>query len=81
MIGGLGHLAIQFAHKLGATVVAVSHSPSKKQQCQELGAKEFVCISDQTAVKSVSESVCSVIIVMCFRQVFLMNPSTCIVFQ
>jgi D-arabinose 1-dehydrogenase-like Zn-dependent alcohol dehydrogenase len=40
-VGGLGHLAIQFAAKLGAEVVVFSHSESKKEEAINLGASEF----------------------------------------
>ncbi|KAJ2607565.1 hypothetical protein H4S08_004779 [Coemansia sp. RSA 1365] len=52
-IGGLGHLAIQFAHALGAEVYAFSHSPNKKQQCLDLGATHFINTSDEENLKSV----------------------------
>ncbi|KAJ2878747.1 hypothetical protein IWW38_006249, partial [Coemansia aciculifera] len=52
-IGGLGHLAIQYAHALGAEVIAFSHSPNKRQQCLELGATTFV----DTSVKSEVDAV------------------------
>ncbi|KAJ2056564.1 hypothetical protein GGI17_006136 [Coemansia sp. S146] len=52
-IGGLGHLAIQYAHALGADVVAFSHSPNKRQQCLELGASKFVDTSDKSEVDAV----------------------------
>ena len=37
-VGGLGHLAIQFLHKMGHTVTAFSHSPAKREQIERLGA-------------------------------------------
>ncbi|PYH43095.1 NAD(P)-dependent alcohol dehydrogenase [Aspergillus saccharolyticus JOP 1030-1] len=40
-IGGLGHLAIQFAAKMGCHVVVFSGSDSKKEEALKLGAKEF----------------------------------------
>lgn len=40
-VGGLGHLAIQFASKMGLEVVVFSGTESKKQQAFELGASEF----------------------------------------
>jgi D-arabinose 1-dehydrogenase-like Zn-dependent alcohol dehydrogenase len=40
-IGGLGHLAIQYAAALGAEVVAISGSESKKEEATKLGATEF----------------------------------------
>ncbi|KAJ2553714.1 hypothetical protein EV175_002844 [Coemansia sp. RSA 1933] len=49
-IGGLGHLAIQYASALGAEVVAFSHSPNKREQCLELGASKFVDTSNKEEV-------------------------------
>ncbi|KAK5941448.1 hypothetical protein PMZ80_006727 [Knufia obscura] len=40
-VGGLGHLAIQFASKMGCEVVVFSGSDSKKEEAMKLGAKEF----------------------------------------
>ncbi|RLV96566.1 NADP-dependent alcohol dehydrogenase 7 [Spathaspora sp. JA1] len=45
-IGGLGHLAVQFAHALGAKVVAFSRTSSKKDQAIKLGADEFVATAE-----------------------------------
>ncbi|KAI9649123.1 hypothetical protein NHQ30_001690 [Ciborinia camelliae] len=41
-IGALGHLAIQFASKMGCDVVAFSGSEDKREEALALGAKEFV---------------------------------------
>ena len=38
-VGGLGHLAIQFAKKMGYRVVAISGSASKKELATSLGAR------------------------------------------
>jgi D-arabinose 1-dehydrogenase-like Zn-dependent alcohol dehydrogenase len=40
-VGGLGHLAIQFANKLGHEVVVFSTSKSKEEEARQLGASEF----------------------------------------
>lgn len=40
-IGGLGHLAIQFAAKMGCDVVVFSSTDSKRNEAVTLGAKEF----------------------------------------
>jgi D-arabinose 1-dehydrogenase-like Zn-dependent alcohol dehydrogenase len=40
-IGGLGHLAIQFAAKMGCEVVVFSGTESKKEEARSLGATEF----------------------------------------
>ncbi|KAI2466985.1 GroES-like protein [Annulohypoxylon bovei var. microspora] len=41
-LGGLGHLAIQFAAKMGNRVVVLSGSDSKREEAMRLGAHEFV---------------------------------------
>ena len=41
-IGGLGHVALQFAAALGAETYAFTHSPSKADDCKKLGAKEVI---------------------------------------
>ena len=40
-IGGLGHLALQFLSKFGCRVVALSHTPDKKEDSKRFGATEF----------------------------------------
>jgi len=51
-IGGLGHLAIQIASKMGANVTAYSTSANKESEAKEFGAHRFVCIKDEKAMKS-----------------------------
>ncbi len=41
-IGGLGHLAVQYAKAAGFTTIAVSRSPDKDRSIRELGADEVV---------------------------------------
>jgi len=43
-VGGLGHLAIQFAAKMGCEVVVFSGTNSKEEEARKLGAKEFVAM-------------------------------------
>lgn len=43
-VGGLGHLAIQYAAKMGCDVVVFSGSDSKKDEAKQLGANEFVAM-------------------------------------
>jgi len=40
-IGGLGHLAVQYAKAAGFTTFAISHSPDKDKLIRELGADEI----------------------------------------
>ncbi|KAL3472251.1 chaperonin 10-like protein [Aspergillus californicus] len=51
-IGGLGHLAIQFANKMGCTVVAFSGTNSKKDEAMKLGAHEFHATKDAKELKT-----------------------------
>jgi propanol-preferring alcohol dehydrogenase len=41
-IGGLGHLAIQYAARMGFRTVALSHGADKEDLARQLGAHEFV---------------------------------------
>jgi len=41
-LGGLGHMAVKFAHALGAHVVVFTTSPSKTEDALRLGADEVV---------------------------------------
>ena len=50
-IGGLGHLAIEFAHALGCEVTAISSSPGKKEQALKFGADDFVLAGDNDRIK------------------------------
>ena len=41
-LGGLGHMAVKFAHALGAHVVVFTTSPKKKEDAIRLGADEVI---------------------------------------
>lgn len=45
-VGGLGHLAIQFASALGYNVTAISSSPEKKDEALAFGADHFILSTD-----------------------------------
>ncbi|KAK9768257.1 hypothetical protein K7432_001224 [Basidiobolus ranarum] len=55
-IGGLGHLALQYAKALGAEVTAISTSTNKKEEAQKLGATHFVNLRDEEDMKKASRS-------------------------
>ena len=46
-IGGLGHLALQFAHRMGFKTVAVSHGSDKTGLARELGAHDYIDSSQE----------------------------------
>ncbi len=50
-LGGLGHLAIQFAAKMGYRVVALSSSAGKEDFAKQLGAHDYVDGSKQNAAE------------------------------
>ena len=49
-VGGLGHLALQFARALDYEVTAISSSPGKKEQALAYGADRFIDANDQTSL-------------------------------
>lgn len=49
-IGGLGHMAIQYAAKMGAQTFAVSRGTSKMEFCQTLGASGYIDSSDEKSL-------------------------------
>lgn len=51
-VGGLGHLAIQYAAKMGCRVVVFSGTDSKKEEAMRLGASEFVAMKDADELKT-----------------------------
>ncbi len=50
-VGGLGHLAIQFAHALGYDVTVISTSAEKKQQALDFGADHFIVSNDLAGLR------------------------------
>jgi uncharacterized zinc-type alcohol dehydrogenase-like protein len=52
-VGGLGHLAIQFAHALGYEVTAISSSPKKKEEALGFGADRFIDSKEPDALRRV----------------------------
>ena len=60
-IGGLGHLALQYANKMGCHVTAFSSTEAKRDEAIELGAHEFVNGRDEDAMKK-SRLSCDLII-------------------
>ncbi len=45
-LGGLGHMAVKFAHALGAHVVVFTTSPTKKEDALRLGVDDVVISKD-----------------------------------
>ena len=50
-IGGLGHLALQFARALEYEVTAFSSSPEKEKEALDFGADHFVATTDEASLR------------------------------
>lgn len=55
-LGGLGHMAVQFGAKFGNEVTVISTSRSKEALAKELGASEFIVITDPNSVAEHAET-------------------------
>jgi uncharacterized zinc-type alcohol dehydrogenase-like protein len=53
-IGGLGHIALQFARVFGAEVTAFSTSAAKEEEARALGAQHFVNTRESKAMREVA---------------------------
>jgi alcohol dehydrogenase/propanol-preferring alcohol dehydrogenase len=53
-IGGLGHLAVQFANKMGYHTVAIARGSDKEKFAKELGAHVYIDSESPEAVKSLA---------------------------
>ncbi|EHK48564.1 hypothetical protein TRIATDRAFT_94020 [Trichoderma atroviride IMI 206040] len=49
-IGGLGHLAIQFAAKMGADVAVFSSTAAKEEEARRFGASEFCLLQEPGSI-------------------------------
>jgi len=54
-IGGLGHLAVQYAAKMGFKTVAISTSDDKEKLAKDLGAHHFINAKKQNAVEELQK--------------------------
>ena len=61
-IGGLGHLALQFANKTGATAVAFSRGTGKTEFAKQLGAAYLVDTTDDEAMKKAAATLDQLIV-------------------
>ena len=55
-LGGLGHMALKFAHSFGAHVVQFTTSTGKAEDAKKLGADEVVITKDPEALKAHARS-------------------------
>jgi D-arabinose 1-dehydrogenase-like Zn-dependent alcohol dehydrogenase len=54
-VGGLGHLGVQFASKLGFDTVAIARGPEKGELARELGARHYIDSTEQDPAEELQE--------------------------
>lgn len=54
-VGGVGHMCIKFAKALGATVIALTTSPTKGEDARRLGADDVLVTSNAAAMAAAKE--------------------------
>lgn len=54
-LGGLGHLAVQYANKMGYTVIAISTSDAKKEFATKLGAHHYINAKAENAAEALQK--------------------------
>jgi uncharacterized zinc-type alcohol dehydrogenase-like protein len=55
-IGGLGHLALQFARAMGCEVTAISSTPDKEPEARSFGAHRFLATGEPKALRSAAST-------------------------
>jgi uncharacterized zinc-type alcohol dehydrogenase-like protein len=55
-IGGLGHMAVKFAHAMGCEVTALSTTPGKENDARSFGADHFINSNDEGQMRKAAGS-------------------------
>jgi len=66
-LGGLGHLAVQFARAMGADVAVLSSSANKEQDAKKLGATQFINITDKKQTSKAANSFDVLVVTAVFK--------------
>lgn len=83
-IGGLGHMAIQLANKMGMHVTALSTSTHKEKEARSYGAKDFICSKNEGDMKKANKDKFDLIVNTAFisdvtEYMKCVNPTGCFV--
>ncbi|KAL5119838.1 hypothetical protein ACEQ8H_002199 [Pleosporales sp. CAS-2024a] len=73
-LGGLGHLAVQYARKLGYRTIALSTSSDKKEFAKQLGANEYIDTSKEDAGEALQKMGGASLIVVTAPNPDMINP-------
>jgi D-arabinose 1-dehydrogenase-like Zn-dependent alcohol dehydrogenase len=61
-VGGLGHLGIQFAAKMGFKTIAIARGKDKEELVRKLGARQYIDSKSQNPVEELSKLGCAKIV-------------------
>ncbi|MES1910160.1 MAG: hypothetical protein MHM6MM_002807 [Cercozoa sp. M6MM] len=70
-VGGLGHMAVQFANKMGAEVTAVTRSNRREKELLDMGVHKVVISTATTDVDEIAENKGTLDVVICCSPVAL----------
>lgn len=73
-LGGLGHLALQYARKMGYRTVAISTSSSKKDFATQLGATDYIDTSKENAAEALQKMGGAALIIVTAPNPEIMGP-------
>jgi D-arabinose 1-dehydrogenase-like Zn-dependent alcohol dehydrogenase len=73
-LGGLGHLALQYARRMGYRTVALSTSAGKEEVARQLGATDFIDTSKEDAAEALQKMGGASLIVVTAPNPQLMGP-------
>ena len=73
-LGGLGHLAIQYARKMGYRTVAISTTSDKKDFAFQLGANDFIDTSKEDAAEALQKLGGAALVVVTAPNPKIMGP-------
>ena len=54
-IGGLGHLGVQFASKMGFNTIAIGRGKDEEELVKRLGARQYIDSRSQNAVEELTK--------------------------
>jgi D-arabinose 1-dehydrogenase-like Zn-dependent alcohol dehydrogenase len=73
-LGGLGHLALQYARKMGYRTVALSRGSDKRDFAMQLGATDYVDTSKESAAEALQKMGGASLIVVTAPNPEVMSP-------
>jgi D-arabinose 1-dehydrogenase-like Zn-dependent alcohol dehydrogenase len=73
-MGGLGHLAVQFARRMGFRVIAISRGAEKEKSIRQLGAHEYIDSTAGDAGQALADLGCAKLVLTTAMETSVMTP-------